>query len=280
MRWVIGALVGLAFAPSAYAGDYDILRGTQSVGPATFTRWSGFYIGGQLGYSDASADFSNSTQAPIAYSLRDTFLENDITPSQWPVLGTADQAKISYGGFVGYNTQWQDLILGIEANYNQISLSLAAPNSPIGRTTPADSNGNTYLVNISATGTLTNLDYGTLRARAGWIFGNFLPYGFAGVALGRADLAVSANVWGEQNPPAAGGTCSSGNIPSCYLFAFTSTAGKNSDLLYGFTVGGGIDFALTSNVFVRAEYEYVQFAPISGVVAAISSARVGAGIKF
>ena len=32
------------------------------------------------------------------------------------MLGTANNSTIGYGGFVGYNTQWQDLILGIEAN--------------------------------------------------------------------------------------------------------------------------------------------------------------------
>jgi opacity protein-like surface antigen len=38
--------------------------------------------------------------------------------------------------------------------------------------------------------------------------------------------------------------------------------------------------ALTSNIFVRAEYEYMQFAPIGNITASMSSARVGAGFKF
>jgi hypothetical protein len=43
--------------------DLDILRGSQPVGPATFTRWSGFYAGGQIGFGDANADFSGATLA-------------------------------------------------------------------------------------------------------------------------------------------------------------------------------------------------------------------------
>jgi outer membrane immunogenic protein len=277
MRWVICAVVVLALAPSAFAGDFDMLRGSQSVGPATFTNWSGFYIGGQVGYSGGKADFSNSTSPPIAYSLRNTFLENNITPSNWLVLGTANHDGSQFGGYVGYSTQWQDLILGLEGNVNRSSLSLNAPSTPIARLTPADSNGNTYAVVISGNGTVTNLDYGTLRARAGWIMGNFLPYGFAGLAVGRADVNIKATVAGEQNPPAIGSCASS---PTCVPFAFTSTSGKDGSWLYGFTVGAGIDVAVTRNIFLRAEYEYVQFAPVANVLLDINSVHVGAGVKF
>jgi hypothetical protein len=42
MRWVVCVALLLALVPRAFAGDYDILLGAQPVGPATFTRWSGF----------------------------------------------------------------------------------------------------------------------------------------------------------------------------------------------------------------------------------------------
>ena len=48
MRWFICAVAVLAFAPSAFAQDFDVLRGSETVGPATFTKWSGFYFGGQI----------------------------------------------------------------------------------------------------------------------------------------------------------------------------------------------------------------------------------------
>jgi len=43
MRSVICALALLALPTSAFAGDFDILRGPVSVD------WSGFYAGGQIG---------------------------------------------------------------------------------------------------------------------------------------------------------------------------------------------------------------------------------------
>ena len=137
MRWVFCSLFALALASPASAADldipppapvdYDTLRGSLTVGPATFTRWSGFYVGGQIGLSNGNANFSNSTTGIVSYLLRETALEDEFTPSQWPVLGTANNSAPSYGGFFGYNTQWQDLVLGVEANLNRANLFLNAP---------------------------------------------------------------------------------------------------------------------------------------------------------
>jgi len=280
MRWVVCALVVLGLASPAIAADldFDILRGSQPVGPATFTRWSGFYFGGQIGYSDANADFSGATSSIISEALRVTTLESEFNPSSWQVLGAANANATSYGGFVGYNTQWQDLIIGIEGNYNQSKFSLDAPITPIGRITPADSNGIPWTVVFTGSGSMTNLDYGTLRARAGWVLGNFLPYGFAGLVVGQADISVSSVGYAEGNAPTSG-PCSATNSPPCYLIQWNKTD-TQTVLLYGFAVGGGLDVALTPNIFVRGEFEYVQFAPVSGIVAGIASARVGAGLKF
>jgi outer membrane immunogenic protein len=279
MRWVIGALVGLALAPSAYAGDYDILRGAQSVGPATFTRWSGFYVGGQFGYSDATADFSGATQPLVAYSLRELALENDDHPSQWPFLHKVSNGAAGYGGFAGYNTQWQDLILGLEANYSHTSFTATSLASPLSRVVTAE--GNTYSVTLTGSGTLHLTDYASLRGRAGWVFNNFLPYGFAGVAIGRADYHITSLVYGQQDPSSPPVVpCDTTLAPTCVDYSFSNAAGKSMALMYGFSVGGGLDMALTSNIFLRGEYEYVRFAPLTGIVAAISSAHVGVGIKF
>jgi opacity protein-like surface antigen len=250
---------------------------------ATRIDWRGFYIGGQSSYSDGSADFSHSTQAPIAYGLRQTTLESTFAPSGWQVLGTADHSAAGFGGFVGYNTVYlaptAKIVLGIEANYDQASLSLIAPNSPISRLLPADSSGNTYLVTITGNGTVSNLDFGTLRARAGWAVGNFLPYGFAGLAIGRADVNITETTSGLVNPPATG-PCSAAASPPCTPFSFTGTAGKDGAWLYGFTVGGGLDYALTHHIFVRGEYEYVQFQSVAGTDIDVNTVRLGAGIKF
>ena len=116
MRRVICALTVLALASPAFAADLDldILRGSQPVGPATFTRWSGFYVGGQIGYSDANAAFSTATQPAwhTTVCAKPTLENENSRIDQWPVLGSGTSDAVGYGGFVGYNTQWQDLVLG------------------------------------------------------------------------------------------------------------------------------------------------------------------------
>lgn len=234
---------------------------------ATRIDWQGFYVGGQFSYSDGNADFSKSTQDPIAYSLRETTLEATFAPSNWPVLGTANHSATGYGGFIGYNTVYlaptAKIVLGVEANYDQASLSLYAPNSPLTRVTPDGSN----TVSITGSGSVTNLDFGTLRARAGWAVGNFLPYAFAGFALGQANVNIAETTTVIQKSPPG-------------TFVFPGTAGSNNEWLYGFTVGGGLDYALTHHIFVRGEYEYVQFQPVASTNINVNTVRVGAGIKF
>ena len=109
MRWVICTLFVLAFMPRASADDFDVLRGSQPVGPATFTRWSGVYAGGQFSYGQAAANFANATAPLVGFSLRNTQVEQQATPSQWQVLGRDASNAFGGGGFLGYNTQWQDL---------------------------------------------------------------------------------------------------------------------------------------------------------------------------
>ncbi len=289
MRWVICALTALTLASPVFAADLGILPGPQPVapggslpvGPATFTRWSGFYVGGQISYGNANADFSTATQPLVASSLAELALENQIGVQTWPVLGSGSGDAVGYGGFVGYNTQWQDLVVGFEGNYTHTALTTTASVTPItNRAMPVA--GNTDVVSLTGTGQLEITDYASFRTRAGWILGNVLPYGFAGLVVGGGNYSVTSLVTGTQNsatPPPYG--CDPTITPTtCVGLYFPNSTGQNGALLYGFSVGGGVDWAITQNIFLRGEFEYVQFAPIANIVASIVSARVGAGFKF
>jgi hypothetical protein len=118
MRWVFCLLMLFGMASSALAADYDlpILRGSSqppapvvTVGPATFTRWSGIYFGGVVSYNNSNTDFVNTTAPLIHFSLRSTTLEQTAAPSSIAVLGKGSDNTVGGGAFFGYNTQWQDL---------------------------------------------------------------------------------------------------------------------------------------------------------------------------
>ena len=200
MRWVFCLLMVFGMASPALAADYDlpILRGTavpvvapvapvMTVGPATFTRWSGFYVGGVASYNNATTDFVNATQPLIHFSLRSTTLEQQVQPSAIAVLGRGADNAFGGGAFLGYNTQWQDLIIGVEATYTHTNLNTTATASAVARIFPAV----TDAVALNASGRLNLTDYGEARFRAGYVVGNLLPYGFMGLAVGRASYSLS-----------------------------------------------------------------------------------------
>jgi len=76
-----------------------------------------------------------------------------------------------------------------------------------------------------------------------------------------------------QQNTAANGTlpCDPHVTATCQNFFFSNAAGQNNALLWGYTVGAGLDWALTPNIFARGEFEFVQFAPWPAVASAPAS---------
>jgi outer membrane immunogenic protein len=126
-------------------------------------------------------------------------------------------------------------------------------------------------VDLSGSASMRITDYGTLRARAGFQVGNFLPFAMIGMAVGRADLARSATVTVVQTP-VAGGASATVN--------YSEGDAKNGAFLFGWALGGGVEVMVMPKVFLRAEYELISFNPIWGISAQIQTGRVGLGFKF
>jgi opacity protein-like surface antigen len=241
-------------------------------------RWAGFYFGGQVGMASGEMNFAGATESLISYMLRTTALENEQHPSTWGVLGKASNSGTSYGAFIGYNSRWDDVIIGFDLHYNRGQLSTNAPASPISRVVSAG--GNTYFVNLTGDASMRIIDYGSARLRAGWVVSNFLPYATFGFAVGRADVTRSAQVFAAENPPTGYPTVPCDPLTGCAEFTFSASDSKNAAWIYGWSTGAGLDFLVMPNFFVRAEYEYLYFAKVQGIEARVHTGRVGAGIKF
>ncbi len=281
------ALAMFAAVTPAFAEDFPsppippmevVPPGSASVGPATFTRWSGFYAGGDFSYTSALGQFSKATQPLVALALQDTVVQQQYVPSQLVTLGQGAASAFGYGGFVGYNAQWQDVITGVEAIYTHTSLSVSSSASGIVARAFSPPAGSVTSVTVGpSAGRFDLTDYGEMRGRAGYVLGNVLPYGFVGVVVGMGDYDVSTNV---------DATCTNATSApytptfTCAGFPLTPGVGQNNALLYGVSVGGGLDWALTPNIFLRGELEFVQFAPINSISVSLFNARVGAGFKF
>jgi opacity protein-like surface antigen len=273
MRAWMSIIVSIFFLQAAQAAD--VLRGSSPYVPGTPTyfNWSGFYVGVQAGYGNANVNASESTRDLLAYMLRETTIEAEAHVSGWPSLRNMSKGGGVFGGFVGYNSQWGDVVLGLEANYTRGVFDVEG-SDVIGRTfETADEYFYEILVGSKAKVKIT--DYATFRARAGYVMDYFMPYAFGGIAVGRADVYKSASV----SLTATDVSDSDPKRPDL-AYADSLTESRSGVFAYGVAAGLGIDVALTQNIFLRGEWEYVYFANFQGVSAQINSVRAGAGVKF
>lgn len=126
------------------------------------------------------------------------------------------------GIYAGYNFDiGNNIILGVEgdATYNNLKDS---------RTQTDEMFGTSILEN--------KLQWsGAVRARAGVAVDRFLPYIAGGVAFGNVKNSLSSS----------GG--------------FFDGAASQSKTLTGWTLGAGVDYAVTNNLILRFEYRYTDF---------------------
>jgi opacity protein-like surface antigen len=246
----------------------------------TYFNWQGFYAGGQLSYTSAVANFTAATQPQVAFSLRNTTILDQMTPDQWQVLGSVARGSAGFGGFVGYNIQYDNAIIGLELNYTHSSLDLGAPSTPLTREKTVG--GLITDVTIDGSGAVHIRDFATTRARFGWSIHNFMPYGTIGLAFGRADLALSTVVTVVQTDPNFPNPAPPPNTIRVTFppIVFTNSQVKTGAFLYGYSGGFGLDFALTQNIFARGEYEFIQWQRFWSITSSMHNFRAGLAVKF
>ena len=136
------------------------------------------------------------------------------------------------GAHVGYNYQFNQFVVGLEGSVDGTSLSnTAAAFFPDGTTITAQSRADIQ---------------GSIRGRLGVAWDRALIYATGGVAFGGFNTNVNIANTGFLN----------GGVP---FFA----NGSISSTRVGWTVGGGIDYAVTNNWSVFAEYRYTNWGSIN-----------------
>ena len=187
--------------------------------PVPVFTWSGVYLGGQIGYA-----WGNDN---VSWSGTDNLL-NLASGS----FGEGPQGVIG-GAHVGYNLQpnsWFSwLVFGIEASIDGTSLSKSV-GVPL-----ADSAGVTGSLTASSNASVQ----GSVRGRLGIAFDRVLLYGTGGVAVTNINRSYVDTTGFFTGVPGTGATISNTRA--------------------GFTAGGGIEYAVTDNWSVQAEYRYSNF---------------------
>jgi outer membrane immunogenic protein len=267
LRLMLAAAI-LGTATCAHAADMpDYLRG--SFAPVT-TNWSGFYVGGQIGYGSSDENLSGSNATMLA-ALLDSNVIEEMGVTSWNLgLGKDSARAPGYGAFTGYNWQWDDVVAGIEMSYLHGSFGGQATAVKALVSGNALSDGFFHSVSVTSSSAISITDFATFRGRAAYAWGCFLPYMFGGFALGNANITRSVLVTDAVSTAALG--------PFIPLQPLSADDAVHNHLIYGYTAGLGIDINLVAGLFLRAEWEYVRFT--AAIDTNINTVRAGLAYKF
>ncbi|CAN1512100.1 COG3637 Opacity protein and related surface antigens [Rhabdaerophilaceae bacterium] len=276
------AMAALLNVPVAHAADY--LRGTygghsEPQKQSSGVDWAGVYAGGHGGLSATRSNYEG-----IGRTLGLNVLPNLAITDQIPPLinlGSATKQGTTFGAFAGVNYLWDDVVLGLEVDYTRSSVASQSTSPSISRSLSAASTGTdvwSTTVSASARGEIKN--WYTARARVGWAAGYFMPYLTAGLAFGQITTNGRADGSTSQYAVTADPVTARPVLTLRGSTSNTATTRYNG-LTFGGAVGAGVDMAFFSNVFLRAEWQYIQFA--SGGTrpeVVINTARVAGAVKF
>jgi outer membrane immunogenic protein len=234
MRFIIATLAALVGVASAQAAD---------LAPRTYTKapvfvdpgynWTGFYVGGNIGYSWGRSSDTSS-------------LSNGVGTVLFTRAGSSNLDGVVGGGQIGYNWQVQNWVWGLEADIQgtdekgsrgyTCGVSVCTP--PVGGFLALVIPGPAVPVTLNQ-----KIDwFGTVRGRVGVLATpKVLFYATGGLAYG--EVASSGTVGAALSP-------------------FSTT-----DTKAGYTVGAGIEGVIGGNWTAKLEYLYVDLGRVSGSLA-------------
>jgi len=201
--------------------------------PAPFS-WSGIYFGVNAGRAWGDVDFRTDVGDATATSYFDPQANADSVSTN--ASGGADLRGTIAGLQIGALKQTGNFVYGVEADFGAFNLggSKGATNFAYPVTPVPDF----YTVRASV-----DADWlATARARVGWTTSNLLIYVTGGLAV--TNLQVT-NSFSDTAPSAGTGGSS------------------RSDTVAGWTLGAGLEVALSGNWSLKGEYLYVDLGSVA-----------------
>jgi outer membrane immunogenic protein len=226
-------ILGLMLAVPAAAADLRPAPAAyKAPPPVPAFSWTGAYAGVSVG-----ARFADTTWNTTAITLPPGPPDPTSTPASF------DSTTARVGGYLGYNWQVAPLwVAGAEADFawgrnDKTRGGIPGTFGPTGlANTPA-------AATVDSSNVKPNWD-GSLRARVGYtIAPNWLLYATGGLAFQQADLNAA---------------CTGAVISWC----ITARNETDSTTQLGWTIGGGVEAAVTGNWLMRAEYRYADYGNI------------------
>jgi outer membrane immunogenic protein len=231
--------------------------------------WTGFYVGGNVGYSWGRS----STNEAFTDALAGTILS--AATAKFNLNGVIG------GGQAGYNWQRDKWVFGLEADIQgsgeKGSTNAVCPGNPTVFTPPFGSStvaavssacslghaGDTNTGNVNGQAVTNSLSekiewFGTFRGRIGpTITPTILPYVTGGLAYGSVKATDTVSGTNVTNP--GGQSVNGGTVLTPVNGAFGSSSTR-----VGWTVGAGIEGAIGGNWTAKLEYLYIDLGNVSG----------------
>jgi outer membrane immunogenic protein len=243
------------------------------IASATPYNWTGFYVGGNIGYSWGKAD-TEATSPDLAVVV----LGGVTNVPGGSFFGSTKLNGWIGGTQIGYNFQFGNWLAGIETDlqasgekgdFNQgVASSIAGTCCTSSSLVISETSAASYEAKISW--------FGTVRGRFGWASNGLLLYGTGGLAYGRVNLSGTTTLSGTitcvancvLGPPGGERTSFASSVP------FGASA-----INAGWTIGGGLEGAVPnmSNLTWKVEYLHIDLGSLD---LAATTAGVSAHAKF
>ena len=237
MRTLIGLVVTFSVAIGGSAGAADLPIGVPAFsGPILlpFT-WTGFYFGLNLGGHIGNDKVTTSTDAGGGFGAAGAAAIDSASP------GSFNPSGVMFGAQAGYNWQFGNVVVGIEADANGVLGNASRTVATIPVVAPGD-----FLFNSIKQPSLLL----TVRPRLGWAFDHTLVYVTGGYAFETLQVLDTFGYFGASVPISS------------------DVTGKSS----GWTAGAGVEYAFYKNMSARLEYLFVDLNSFSSTIPGVAAA--------
>lgn len=280
MRRSAVIMVSALVATGAHAADY--LRGplpepVTRAAPTASYDWSGTYIGAHYAYSSLSFNNYDLGPAALRNGVGNATLLTSLTSTYGNTLfGKGNGNKSGFGLYGGVNTQWDDVVLGLEAEYTRVGARATSNQNVTGTLT----SGNSFDFALNAKARTTIDDYFAVKARAGWAIDRALLFASLGVAMANVSRQTTTTGQYEEYTVGPPRVTVSGVVP-------VNGASKQSLARWGFATGLGAEYAMTDSLLLRGEWQYLGFGSMTSVANTnkngyytLNTLRAGVAAKF
>lgn len=233
-KFLLSSVALLGLSTVAMAADLPRRQAAPVFTPVPIFTWTGFYIGVNAGYGFADTDSTNSVFLPGGSVLGSVGTNGTLTFND---RNDDEDGGFVGGGQIGYNYQIGTFVIGFETDFQYADLSGNNGRSSNQGYTFAGTPGLAFAppaATVSRNGTSSLESFGTVRGRVGLAFDRTLVYATGGFAYGFSD-------GGDEFCGFFNGGCNGGD-----------------DTRFGYTVGGGLEYAFTNNVTAKIEGLYVN----------------------